>query len=91
MEPEGSLPLYKIRPPIPVLNSVGDFSQNGGIFSFNNYEKETVVIVHDIKSQMFINISDYRAAALYSETEVQVFPKQLSPQVRKARWAGLSH
>jgi hypothetical protein len=39
--------------------------------------KKTVVIVHDMEQQMFIDISDYRAAAMYSETEVQVFPKQM--------------
>ena len=40
MEPTGSLALYKSRPPVPVLNSVGDFSQNENIFCFNNYEEE---------------------------------------------------
>jgi len=30
-----------------------------------------------MESQVVINISEYRAAAMYSETEVQVFPKQM--------------
>jgi hypothetical protein len=33
------------------------------------------VIIHDTESQVVINIYDYRAAAMYSEPEVQVFPK----------------
>jgi hypothetical protein len=35
------------------------------------------VIIHDMKSQAVINISGYRAAAMYSEPDVQMFPKQL--------------
>jgi hypothetical protein len=30
-----------------------------------------------MESHVVINISEYRAAAMYSETEVQKFPKQL--------------
>ena len=30
-----------------------------------------------MEPQMFINISQYRAASMYSENEVQAFPRQL--------------
>ena len=36
-------------------------------------------IIHDMESQLVINISDYCAAEMYGEPEVQVFPKQLKP------------
>jgi len=35
------------------------------------------VIINDMESHIFINISQYLAVAKYSETEMQVFPKQL--------------
>jgi hypothetical protein len=35
------------------------------------------VIVHDYESQMFITISEDCAAAMQSQPEVQIFPKQL--------------
>ena len=35
------------------------------------------VIFHCMESQVVINISEYRGAAIYSESEVQIFPKQL--------------
>jgi len=34
------------------------------------------VMINDIEPQMLINISQYRAVVMYSENEVQVFPKQ---------------
>ena len=35
------------------------------------------IITNDMESHIFINISQYLAVATYSETEMQVFPKQL--------------
>jgi hypothetical protein len=35
------------------------------------------VLINGMESQIFINISQYRAVAMYSETEVQVFLKEL--------------
>ena len=35
------------------------------------------IIFHYTESQVVINISEYRGAAIYIESEVQVFPKQL--------------
>ena len=39
--------------------------------------KKSDVFLHGYESQMFLNISEYRAAAKYSDTDVQIFPKQL--------------
>jgi len=47
-------------------------------FSFlTAVRKKLNVIIHDMEWQMFINISEYRAAAMYNEPEVLIFPKQL--------------
>jgi hypothetical protein len=36
---------------------------------------KTYINIHDLESKMFIKISEDRAAAMYSEPEVQVLPK----------------
>ena len=43
------------------------------------------IIIHDMESQLVINISDYFAAEMYGETEVQVFPKKLQ-QITKLQY-----
>ena len=52
-------------------------ARNGGFFCFPVMNTKPDVLIHHMESQVVINISEYRAAAMYSETEVQVFPKQL--------------
>jgi len=39
--------------------------------------KKSDVIINGMESQILINISQYRSAAMCSETEMQAFPKQL--------------
>ena len=43
------------------------------------------VIFHYTVSQMVINISEYGGVAIYIESEVQVFPKQLK-QLKKLQY-----
>jgi len=52
-------------------------ARNEGIFCFPVMRTKPNVLSHHMESQVVINISEYRAAAMYSETEVQVFPKQM--------------
>ena len=50
---------------------------NGGLTYFTTVRTKPVVIIHDMESLVVINISEYWAAAMCIEHEVQVFPKQL--------------
>jgi peroxiredoxin len=54
-----------------------DFNQKGGFSVSTAVRTKSDVIVQDMESQAVLNLSEYRAAEFYSETEVQVFPKQL--------------
>ena len=40
------------------------------------------IIIHDMESQLVINISDFCAAVMYGDPEVQVFPKQLKQIIK---------
>jgi hypothetical protein len=51
-------------------------ARNWELFCFYSDEKKSYVMINDIEPQMLINISQYRAVAIYCETEVQVFLKQ---------------
>jgi hypothetical protein len=50
-------------------------AKNGGISGFTTVRTKPDVLIHDMVSQIFINISQYLAVAMYSETEMQVFLK----------------
>jgi len=54
----------------------------GGFSILTAVRTQRDVFLHDYDSQMFINISEYRAAAMYSDTDVQVFPKQLKQMTK---------
>jgi hypothetical protein len=51
--------------------------RTGGKFGLTMTRTKPDVIIHDMKSQAFINISGDRATAIYSVPEVQVFSKHL--------------
>jgi len=51
--------------------------RNGETFRFQAMRTKPDVMIQDTDSQVVTNISEYRAAAIYSEHEVQIFPKQL--------------
>jgi hypothetical protein len=48
-----------------------------GFSGFVTVRTKPDIIIHGMESHLAINISEYRAAAMYSEPEVLVFPKQL--------------
>ena len=48
-----------------------------GFYVFTLMRTKYDVIFHYTVSQVVINISEYRGVAIYIESEVQVFPKQL--------------
>jgi hypothetical protein len=55
-----------------------DFSQKMSLFFvFTVMRTKPDVTINYMESQIFINIHQYRAAAMYSETEVRVFPELL--------------
>jgi hypothetical protein len=56
--------------------------RNGGIFRYPVMRTKPDINIHDMESQVVINISEYRAAAMYSDTDVQVFPKQLKQMTK---------
>jgi hypothetical protein len=49
----------------------------GGFSVFTTMRMKPVTVIHDIESHYAFNISEDRAFAIYSETEVQEFPKEL--------------
>ena len=51
--------------------------RNGGIFRYPVMRTKPDINIHDMESQVVINISEYRAAAMYSETVVRVFQELL--------------
>jgi len=50
-------------------------ARNGEIFRFQAMRTNPDVIIQDTETLVVTNISEYRAVAMYSEPEVQVFPK----------------
>ena len=59
-------------------------AKNGGFSVSTAVRTKSDVIIQDMELQVVINISEYRAAEFYSETEVQVFPKQLKHPTRRS-------
>jgi hypothetical protein len=51
--------------------------EGGGFSVFTSIRTKPDVIIHDMELQTCINISEYRAFAMCSLPEVQVFPKKL--------------
>jgi hypothetical protein len=68
MEPES---------PLPLLLKLATCHYTESCRVTSAVRKKLDVIVHEMESQMVINISEYHAAEFYGKTEVQVFPKQL--------------
>jgi hypothetical protein len=48
-----------------------------GFSIFTGKRTKPDFLIYDAEENAVINTSEYRAAAMYSEPEVQVFPKQL--------------
>jgi hypothetical protein len=78
METEGSL--LRLQKPATYHHSEHccmTAARNGRIFHFQAIRTKPNVTFHDMESQAVTNISEYRAAAMYSDTELQVLTKQL--------------
>jgi hypothetical protein len=50
-------------------------ARNGEIFRFHAMKTKSDVIIQDTESQVVTNISECFPVAMYSEPEVQIFPK----------------
>ena len=61
-----------------------------GFYVFTAMRTKYNVIFHYTVSQVVINISEYRGVAIYIESEVQVFPKQLK-QLKKLQYIITQH
>ena len=81
MEPEGLLPLLQKPATCHYTEQCCVIpAKNGEIFSFNSCENENLCYgswYGTTDTIVFINIPQYRAASMHSDTVVQVFPKQL--------------
>jgi hypothetical protein len=78
METEGSKPLLQKPSTCHYTeHCCMTAARNGGIFILAAMRTKPNVIIHDMESQVVINISEHRDSAMYSEPEVQVFPKLL--------------
>jgi hypothetical protein len=51
--------------------------KNGGIFRFPSMRTKFYININDMESQMVINISEYSAAAMDSDIELQILMIQL--------------
>jgi hypothetical protein len=81
MEKEGSLPLLQKAATCRYIEqccmTVVRIGGGGGLSVFTSVRTKPDIIIHDMELQTFINISEYRAVAMCSLPEVEVFPKKL--------------